>query len=314
MIMRKLVATSLLISIPLGVFAQRTFDTDILAETFGFDESTPKAVDLSDLHQGCPRRDCIQSIDDPVYVAADEAGHVGDDDIVITLKWEGEYRAYPARILDHHEIVNDTIADTPLAITWCPLCGSAVGIRRTIGDTITEFGVSGVLYNSDLVLYDRETETLWDQIGGTGIVGSLTGTKLDFVGVSMTTWGRWRESYPETLVLAQPDWYDGDYSADRYADYRASANLMFPVLQEDERVHPKTVVYGFNIDGEAVAFAEGLLRNGDVEHGVGGHDLTVSMGADGDVRAVSDSGEEYVPIRLFWFAWYTFHPQTGLVN
>jgi hypothetical protein len=140
--------------------AQRSYDVDILAETFGFDESTKKTVELSSRQQGCPARDCIPSIDSPKFVAATEASFLADDDIVVTISYKGEHRAYPTKILDHHEIVNDTIGGDPIAITWCPLCGSAVGIDRRVGDQVTEFGVSGVLYNSDLVLYDRKTETL----------------------------------------------------------------------------------------------------------------------------------------------------------
>jgi hypothetical protein len=163
-------ALSAILLLTASANAQRSFELDILTETFGFDASTKKSVALSDLHQGCPARDCIPSIDNPKYVSAEEATHVADDDLVITLSYKGEYRAYPSKILDHHEIVNDTVVGDPLAITWCPLCGSAVGIRRTVAGTTTEFGVSGVLYNSDLVLYDRATETLWDQIEAKGIV------------------------------------------------------------------------------------------------------------------------------------------------
>ena len=166
--------------------AQRAFDVDIVHETFRFSSSTKKSVSLDDLHQGCPARDCIPSIDNPKFVSAADAAHVTDDEVVIAIAFGNEFRAYPARILDHHEIVNDTIAGEPIAITWCPLCGSAVGVRRKVGETVTEFGVSGLLYNSDLVFYDRETETLWDQVGAKGIVGPLTGQALDLVPVTMT--------------------------------------------------------------------------------------------------------------------------------
>jgi hypothetical protein len=157
--------------------AQRAFEVDIISETFRFDASTKQSVSLDDLHQGCPARDCIPSIDNPKFVSVAGATHVGDDDIVIAIAFGDEFRAYPAQILDQHEIVNDTIAGVPIAITWCPLCGSAVGVRRDVGGTITEFGVSGLLYNSDLVFYDRNTETLWDQVIAEGIVGPLTGDR-----------------------------------------------------------------------------------------------------------------------------------------
>ena len=295
--------------------AQRSYDVDILAETFGFDESTKKTVALADLQQGCPARDCIPSIDAPKYIAAEEA-KLSDDDIVVTLSYEGEYRAYPTRILDHHEIVNDTIAGTPLAITWCPLCGSAVGIHRQVGDSVTEFGVSGVLYNSDLVLYDRATGTLWDQIEAKGIVGPMTGEQLRLIPVSMTKWGRWRQAHPDTLVLSTDTGFEEDYSTDRFAEYRDSTRLFMPVSNSDDRMHPKTVVYGFELEGGSIAFDAALLEeNMSYSHDLDGQTWELRAGDDGAVTLRDPDQESvYAPIRLFWFAWYTFHPQTELVR
>jgi hypothetical protein len=313
---RWLVAFAAILFLAFSAYAQRTFDTDILAETFGFDESTTKSVALSDLHQGCPARDCIPSIDTPEFVAAADASHVADDDVVIAISFGGEHRAYPARILDHHEIVNDTIAGEPIAVTWCPLCGSAVGVRRRINGEITEFGVSGVLYNSDLVFYDRATETFWDQVEARGIVGPLTGEKLTLVPVTMTRWSRWRDAHPDTVVLSTNTGFDEDYSADHYGKYRDSTQLYFPVSNEDGRVHPKSVVFGFDIDGKAVAYTESLLRNhGSYRHDLDGAELAVTLHEDGSVTLQRDGNDGVLrPIRLYWFAWYTFHPQTDLVQ
>ncbi len=309
------------IALSLIVFAasahgQRTFDVDILAETFGFDKSTRKSVALADLHQGCPARDCIPAIDAPKFTSAAAASHVADDEVIIGFSYAGEHRAYPARILDHHEIVNDTIAGEPVAITWCPLCGSAVAIRRTINGEVTEFGVSGVLYNSDLVFYDRATETLWDQIVAAGIVGPLTGEKLDLLPVTMTRWSRWREAHPETLVLTTDTGFDMDYSADHYGKYRNSTQLFFPVSEEDDRLHPKSVVFGFDLDQGAVAYTEQLLQKHETySHELNGIEHAVTLHDDGTVVLRRGDAEQLLtPIRLYWFAWYTFHPQTELVQ
>jgi hypothetical protein len=313
--MKYLALVLLLTALPGAVFAQRLFGTDILTETFGYDNATNKSVALDDLNQGCSRRDCIPSIDNPKYVAAGAAEFLADDDVVIALSWEGEHRAYPARILDHHEIVNDTIAGTALAITWCPLCGSAVGVHREIDGQVTEFGVSGLLYNSDLVFYDRATNTLWDQVVAEGIVGPLTGSKLELFPVTMTTWGRWRKEHPDTLVLSTDTGFDYDYSVDPYARYRDSSGLMFPVLQTDDRVTPKTVVFGFDLGDTKVAFTEALLTEQEtVSYELDGKELVVTMGDDGFVVLTAADGETHAPIRLFWFAWFTFHPQTELAK
>ena len=301
-----------LLAVP--VSAQRSFDVDILAETFGFDEATKKSVALADLKQGCPARDCIPSIDNPKYLPAAEATHITDDDLVITLSYKGEQRAYPSKILDHHEIVNDTIAGDPLAITWCPLCGSAVGIHRMVGDTVTTFGVSGVLYNSDLVLYDRSSETLWDQIEAKGIVGPKTGEALRLVPVSMARWSKWRKKHPETLVLSQDTGFEYDYSQDRYAEYRDSTRLFMPVSASDERLHAKTVVFGFDLPGGTVAITASRLEQESPYHlGLDAGEGEIILHEDGSVTL--QSGEiTYYPIRVFWFAWYTFHPETDLIH
>jgi len=296
--------------------AQRSFDTDILAETFGFDASTKKTVALADLKQGCPARDCIPSIDNPKFVSAAAANHVADDAVIIGISYGGEHRAYPAQILDHHEIVNDTIGGEPIAITWCPLCGSAVGIRRRINGEITAFGVSGVLYNSDLVLYDRATATLWDQIEAKGIVGPLTGEMLDLVPVTMTRWSRWRAAHPDSLVLSTDTGFTEDYSTDHYEKYRESPRVVFPVSAVDERVHPKSVVFGFSLESGSVAYTESLLlEQGTYRHDINGAEHSVTMHADGSVTLRRDGIAGTVePIRVYWFAWYTFNPQTELVQ
>ncbi|MCH7830196.1 MAG: DUF3179 domain-containing protein [Proteobacteria bacterium] len=295
-------------------FAQRNFDLDILRETFGFDDATKKSVELDQLTQGCQARDCIPAIDHPEFVTAGEADHITDDAMVITIAYRGEYRAYPARILDHHEIVNDTIAGDPLAITWCPLCGSAVGIRRIVAGEVTTFGVSGVLYNSDLVLYDRVSETLWDQIKAQGIVGQLTGEQLQLVPVSMSRWSVWRNKHPDTLVLSPNTGFDYDYTLDRYASYRDSSSLMFPVARTDDRVQAKTVVFGFALDSGAIAYPESLLQEtGAYRHDLDGEEAIITLHDDGAVT-MRRAGQTHHPVRLFWFAWYNFHPATDLIH
>jgi uncharacterized protein DUF3179 len=296
--------------------AQRGFDTDILKDTFGYDEDTQKSVSLADLKQGCPRRDCIPSIDNPKYVSAQNADHVADDDIVLALSWKGYHRAWPARILDLHEIVNDFIAGTPIAITWCPLCGSAVGVLREIDGRVSEFGVSGLLLDSNLVFYDRRTGTLWDQIGGTGIVGPLTGTKLEFVPVTMTRWGKWKAAHPDTLVLSSDTGFRRDYTRDVYKKYRSRGRLMFAVANTSDAIRPKSVVFGFDLGDRAIAIVESALQpSSTIDREVEGQDYGFSLAEDGTVTMTDRvSGDVYPSVRSFWFAWYTFHPETELVR
>lgn len=307
---------AVLVSLTSPTLAQRSFDTNILTDTFGFDEDTLKSVSLDDLQQGCPARDCIPSIDRPKFVSAAGADYLDDDDIVLAISWKGEHRAYPTRILDQHEIVNDVIAGTAIAITYCPLCGSGVGIIREIDGQVTEFGVSGLLYNSDLVFYDRATETLWDQIIAEGIVGPMTGSKLELVPVTMTRWGTWKSAHPDTLVLIADFGNGRDYSKDYYAKYRQDDQLMFSVSTTDDRIRPKTVVFGFDLGGQSIAVTEEALGEaGELSHAAGGIELKIEMHEDGSVTALElESGASYVATRLFWFAWFTFHPETELLR
>ena len=134
------------------------FEHDILRNTFGYDESSPSKVEFEHMYQGCPARDCIPSIDDPKYVSVEQAADfLGDSELVIAMAHNGDKRAWPIRILDFHEIVNDTIGGDPVAVTWCPLCGSGLAFERTVDGEVVEFGVSGLLHDSDLVMYDRAT-------------------------------------------------------------------------------------------------------------------------------------------------------------
>ena len=300
----------------LPTLAQRHFDTDIIKDTFAFDKNTPRSVDFKKLMQGCPARDCIRSIDNPKFVSVDQAGFLDDDDLILGVVIGGEARAYPAKILDQHEIVNDTVGGQPIAITYCPLCGSGVAVSRVIGDVVTEFGVSGVLYNSDLVMYDRTSYTLWSQVDATGIVGPNTGKKLETLPVTMSRWSRWRKKHPDSEVLSTDTGFEADYSIDQYAEYRSRKRLFMRVSDKDNRVHPKTVVFGASIDGQPIAVTEAAFENsGEIEASVAGRNLTLAMAEDGAVTIIDrDTREEWSTGRLFWFAWYTFNPSTELVQ
>jgi len=288
------------------------FDHDILVETFGFDETTPASVEFERLYQGCPARDCIPSIDEPEYVSAEAAdAYVAADELVMAIEHNGDKRAWPIRVLDRHEIVNDVIGGDPIAVTWCPLCGSGLAFRRELDGEVVEFGVSGVLHDSDLVMYDRTTESLWQQITGEAIMGPALGKTLDEVPVTITTWKRWREAHSDTQVLSLDTGFEIDYGDQRrYADYEQSERLPFPPSRRDLSIHPKTVVHGFRIGGRYLAVLDDSLGDGPVEAALGDLRLTIRRAADGSVHAEDQRGRRYSATRLFWFAWFNFHPGT----
>lgn len=293
----------------------RSWDTDILRDTFGYQADTPSDVPWDEVMQGCGRRDCIPSIDDPRFVAAGDADFLADEDIVMALELQGETRAYPVTILNYHEIVNDVIAGRPVAVTYCPLCGSGLVFERTFEDRAVDFGVSGLLRKNDLILYDRATESLWQQITGRAFAGPLRGEELRTVPVTMTRWGTWRAAHPDTRVLSTDTGFDRPYANKTpYGDYDSSDRLLFPVAL-DRRLHPKTVVYGVELDGASFAVTErALKREKSVEQsGAPGLAWQLTDAGHVAVRRV-DSGEPLVAHRMFWFAWFSFHVDTLLYD
>jgi len=290
---------------------RNAFGHDILAETFGYGPGTESLAAYDQIYQGCPRRDCIPSIDSPEYVPAKEASFMAPETIVLGIDIEGEQRAYPLPIMDRHEIVNDHIGGQAIAVTWCPLCGSGIVFEPIVGGEVVDFGVSGLLHDSDLVMYDRKTESLWQQISGEAIMGPQIGSSLNKLPSTMTEWSNWVEAHPNTRVLS-PKSLPGDYfSSKAYAGYEESERLMFPVSNRDLSVHPKSVVYGFEIGAHSLAVMESSLgRSATLETTLGEHELRIERIGDGSVVATDASGRQFDPIRLFWFAWYSFHPDT----
>lgn len=282
---------------------------------FNFPADVPGRENLDKLQQGCPSKDCIPSIDEPKFESVPAADTwLEDSDIVFTLDYKSEARAYPQRILNWHEIVNDVVAGDPLAITFCPLCGSSLAFARQVGDQTLEFGVSGKLHNNDLVMYDRQTESLWQQITGEVIVGQLFGEELKQIPMSGMRWSQFKSEFPQGQVLSRDTGFSRDYARYPYGTYEQDQSTLFPVEGGvDQTIHPKTVVYGIEIDGQAKAYPEEKIETeGEIEDKVNGIGVEILYNG-GDVTAKNiETGEEIAATRLFWFAWKAFHPDTQL--
>jgi len=288
--------------------------TEFLQKEFGFSDQTPHSVPLDQLIPGCPHPDCIPSLDKPTFVPVNEATFLKDEDTVLGVVIGGEAKAYPVGILTYHEIVNDIVGGTPVAVTYCPLCGSGVAYFRVIDGEAVEFGVSGVLYNSDLVMYDRKTKSLWDQIKGAAIVGPLLDKELELVPMIYTDWKQWRESYPNSTVLSDQTGFKRDYSKNPYGDYQSSADLKFPIQHFSPDLHPKSWVYGLRDGEKAVALKADWLENrGNLKLKLNGRKILVEVQEDGRVTAIDVKTEASLAIqKMFWFAWSAAHPKTKL--
>jgi hypothetical protein len=184
-------------------------------------------IDLNELRSGGPPPDGIPSIDEPKFLTPSEVDFLEENEPVLALDIDGDVRAYPVQILTWHEIVNDTVGGVPVSVTYCPLCNSAVAYDRRVDDQVVEFGTSGMLWNSALVMYDRQTETLWSHFTGEGIVGELTGSQLETFPVATVPWGVWRDANPDGLVLSRDTGFDRSYGRNPYPGYDDVNNQPF---------------------------------------------------------------------------------------
>lgn len=178
------------------------------------------SVPLEEIVSGGPPRDGIPSLDEPSFVSAGEGGAwLEPQSPVMVVERGGETKAYPLAILMYHEIVNDEVGGVPVAVTYCPLCNTALVFDRRVGDRVLDFGTTGRLRHSDLVMYDRRTESWWQQASGKAIVGELTGTTLDFLPANTLSWERARALHPELEVLSRETGVARRYGTNPYAGY-----------------------------------------------------------------------------------------------
>ncbi len=191
---------------------------------------TRHLVPLNLIESGGPAKDGIPALDHPRFISAAEAdGVLKPSDPVVGLEFAGTAKAYPIRILNWHEVVNDHVGRQPVLVSWCPLCGSAIVYNPVAGGVRYIFGVSGLLYKRNLLLYDRETESLWSQLGGLAATGDLAGTSLELLPSTHTTWARWKREHPGTLVVSFQTGYRRDYSSDPYRDWQLDRRLVLAV-------------------------------------------------------------------------------------
>jgi len=277
---------------------------------------TDSKVNPSDIEQGCFGQDCIPAITHPKFDKADEANWLNDSDTVFAINYKGVLRAYPQRILNWHEIVNDTVLGDPLAITFCPLCGTAVAYKRVVNGIITEFGVSGKLYNSDLIMYDRYEGNLWQQATGQAIVGPAArrNETLQVIDIDTTSWRQWKRQHPDTFVLSRDSGYTRNYNQYPYGTYEQDDQVYFGVKSLNRKLQIKTVVYGVEVSGAAKAYPKSVIDNMSViQDSIGGVPIKIQEGQAGEVAVTNmQTNQQIIPLRVFWFAWAAFHPNTEL--
>ncbi len=330
------------ISLLLGVAALAPAPTN-LAAALGVDgplkQEFPKTdfsravVPLESIVSGGPPRDGIRAVDEPRFdpVSRPQIKLLPSDPVIVFVR-KGVARAYPLAILARHEIVNDTVAGLPVAVTYCPLCNAAIVFERRLPDgTVTTFGTTGRLRNSDLVMYDRATETFWQQFTGRGLVGRFAGRRLRRLPARLASFARFKADFPDGAVLAPPfPWFD--YERPPYAGYDQSLRPWFPVRRLPREVPPMSLVVSV---GDRAWALDYLRRVGRIEtqDGLvirwqpGARSIFRAPRADeedgpsdvwGDVtveRIMPDGRREAVAYGLdFAFAFVSFHPDARIVT
>ena len=247
-------------------------------------------VDPAEIRPGGPPPDGIPSIDDPRFEPASEVDWLADAEAVLALEAGGEARAYPLRIMIWHELVNDVVGGVPVTVSYCPLCNSAVAYDRRLGPHVLDFGTSGRLLNSSLVMYDRQTESLWAHFTGQAIIGYLAGAELDLVPVQTVSFDAFREAHPDGAVLSLETGYPGyagRYGQNPYVGYDDPDGAPFLYRgPTDDRLAPMTRVLVVRGPGPAAAIPlDALRQEGVVSFAAQGRDL-IALYAPGAVSAL----------------------------
>ena len=318
-----------------------------------FPEGVPHSIALGSIVHGGPAKDGIPALTRPTVIPAAAADYLDPGDIVLGLEMNGVARAYPLRIMNWHEIVNASLGGVPVAVTYCPLCGTGIAFDPILDGKALEFGVSGLLHNSDLLMYDRDTDTpsLWQQALGTAVVGPRNETRLQILPLAHSRWDDWKAAHPASTVLSTDTGFGRNYSRDPYAGYNQDEGLFFAVDGEKRDLPRKTWVYGLIHNGAARAYPlDDIGANQALNDAVGGEAVLVVTGsgsppsgrayrrgelrftlADGALTDASGGAWEITETALvgpdgsrldrlsdgfvaFWFAWSTFYPNTDIYD
>lgn len=219
-------------------------------------------IPSNEVYDGGPGRDGIPAITNPDLSKNNSIEYMTENDLIIGIKINNKVQGYPHPILNWHEIINDQIDNNYFSITYCPLTGSTIGINRNIDGNVTTFGVSGLLYNSNLIPYDRATNSNWSQMEMKCVNGKLKGTDFDFIHTFETSWKTWKKLFPNALVVTSNTGINRQYSNYPYGSYRDDEALIFPISNKNNDIHLKERVHGIIDDDKVYAIQFKLFNNG----------------------------------------------------
>ncbi|MEM6282396.1 MAG: DUF3179 domain-containing protein [Chloroflexota bacterium] len=244
-------------------------------------------IDYNDVLSGGPPPDGIPPIDDPIYESIDAASNwLNDESPVIAVEVNGEARAYPLAVLTWHEIVNTDLGGEPISVTFCPLCNSAIVFDRNVDGDILDFGVSGNLRNSDLIMFDRQTESWWQQFTGEGIVGVYTDTQLEILPSQVVGFAQFVAQFPESEVLSRETGHSRSYGANPYTGYDSTERPFLFRGDVDPRLQATSRVLAGFVGGQSVAYPFGTLNEEIVINDVVDEREVVALWQPGSVSAL----------------------------
>jgi hypothetical protein len=298
-----------------GLLVAGLFAAPASAETkqgFALDGARVPAAEIID---GGPGRDGIKSVDSPGFAARDAVDWVAGPNPVLGVALGEEAHAYPVHVMDYHQIVNDEIGGTPVVVSYDPLAGVPRAFDARVGGKRLRFGVSGLLYNHNFLLYDRETESLWLQFTGEAISGPLAGRKLAALRIRQERYATWLSRHPKTRVLERPFPKQIDYRYTPFKAYIVQDTTLFPVKAKDTRFHAKEMVCGVVVDGKPRAYLGSLLTaaGGEIDDEVAGRKLHIAYDSE-EAVFMWDVPDDVEVVEAYWLAWKAFHPDTSVWN
>ena len=320
----KLMAVVAVAAVVLGVSVVATANPMFWGGEWPNTDFSQKSIDFKEILSGGPPKDGIPSIDNPNFVPVSEVRDLADTEPVIGIIINGDARAYPLRVMTWHEIANDTVGGVPVTVTYCPLCNSSIVFDRRLGGRVLDFGTTGKLRNSDLVMYDRQTESWWQQFSGTAIVGELNGKVLKMLPSRLESFARFRQRAPEGKVLVPNNPSMRRYGSNPYVNYDSSSSPFLFRGELPKGVNPMVRVVV--VDGEAWALPL-LRRQGSIAKGnlslvweAGQNSALdtrrIASGRDvGNVvvrRRKGDKDEDVIYDVTFAFVFNAFHPGGAL--
>lgn len=292
---------------------EQTRETNGIKITNGQKHSIP----LEKILSGGPPKDGIPSIDNAQFESITKANNnVDDNDTGIAVSFNGIQRFYPYNILVWHEIVNDNVGGQPTLVTYCPLCGTGIVFEPIVNGQAVAFGTSGKLYQSNLIMYDRLTDSYWSQVLGEAVVGEQTGTKLNLLPYDVITYGNWKTEHPNGQVLSRKTGSLRNYDKTPYGDYDDNRALFFPVDNQDDRFHPKAPTFGIEVNNKNKIYPIEELEKGPAifTDKVDNTNITINYNTQNKtVRITNDNTkEDIVPVYGFWFSWISVHPNSDV--